>query len=180
MTDIITRLRERAPELANEIIAHIDELNERIRNQHGTMDKAASIMLEATLSEDGIDSELADECIDQIRGLFTEIGKTTVEHYQGLIYAKVAEIAGIPPDDEFNIMDELDKLGEPSLGLKWAMSVLWAEGKPGSKWGGSMTTGTGCGCCGDQQSFPPGTTWQQALRVIVEHEAAIAAGAVKA
>ncbi|WP_426106309.1 hypothetical protein [Massilia sp. TSP1-1-2] len=109
MTDIINRLRTCAAPFADEIAAHIEELEQRVRDQHATMDKAASIMLEAIVSEDGIDAELADACIDRIRGMFAEVGKTTVEHYQGLIYAKVAELAGIPPHDEFDIMAELDK-----------------------------------------------------------------------
>lgn len=111
MSDIIQQLRESKAPFSDQIIDHIEHLEERLRHQHVVLDKAASIMVEATTTEDGIDPEQADACVDQIRGLFTEIGETTVEHYMGLIYAKVGQLAGIPPDDEFDVMAELDKLG---------------------------------------------------------------------
>jgi hypothetical protein len=185
MSDIIERLRERAPDLADEVIAHVTELNERMQNQHTIMDKAASIMVEATVSEDGIDAEAADACVDLIRGMFGEVGKTTIEHYQGLLYAKVGQLAGIPPDDEFDIMAELEKLGEAAAASKragaylgWAKSVLWREGDEDSN--PRITIDTGCGCCGDYQGFPAGTGFTDALDVILAHEAAATAPAAAA
>lgn len=110
MTNLIEQLRAGHFPAATEIIFHLEQAEERSRLQQSIMDKAASILLEGTVSEGGIDPVQADACIDQIRGIFNDIGQTTVEHNLGLVYAKVAEIAGIPPDDEFNILAVLDTL----------------------------------------------------------------------
>lgn len=110
MTNLIELLRAGHLPPAAEIILHLEQAEERNRLQQSIMDKAASILLEGTVSEDGIDPVQADACIDQIRGIFNDIGKTTVEHNLGLIYAKVAEIAGMPADDEFNIWAVLDTM----------------------------------------------------------------------
>lgn len=110
MTNLIEQLRAGHFPPATEIILHMEQAEERSRLQQSIMDKAASILLEGTVSEDGIDPVQADACIDQIRGIFNDIGQTTVEHNLGLVYAKVAEIAGIPPEDEFNILAVLDTL----------------------------------------------------------------------
>lgn len=114
MTNLIDLLRAGHLPPTTEIILHLEQVEERNRLQQSIMDKAASILLEGTVSEDGIDPVQADACIDQIRGIFNDIGKTTVEHNLGLIYAKVAEIAGIPPNDEFNILAVLDTM-QPRL-----------------------------------------------------------------
>lgn len=169
MNSIIQQLRtgDQPPPL--EIADYIEGLEKRIRDQHATMDKAASIMLEGVVSEDGIDSEQADACIDQIRGMFAEVGKTTVEHYQGLIYAKVAQIAGLSEHDEFDIMAELDKIGgglaasaAHAARSAWAASVLWEEqANP------RLHVSVGCGCCGSRVPFPAGATWEQAVDQVI-------------
>lgn len=121
MNKLIEQLRAGHLPPAAEIILHLEQADERNRLQQSIMDKAASILLEGTVSEDGIDPAQADACIDQIRGIFNDIGQTTVEHNLGLVYAKVAEIAGIPPDDEFNILTVLDTL-QPGPGTDEALA----------------------------------------------------------
>jgi len=68
------------------------------------LDKAASILNDATLSEDGIDGDEALSLIHAIREAYATIGKTTTEQTNDVLFETLRELAGIPEDDEFTLL----------------------------------------------------------------------------
>lgn len=176
MNDFIEQLRASADPLAAEAVTHIAALNDRINSQQAIMDRAASIMVEATVSDDGIDSGQADECVDAIRGKFAEVGKTTAEHYLEKLYNRIGAAAGIAAGDEFDplvVMDHIRTVlaaqSKNARYLEWALSIVWSPKEA------CMQLSTGCGGCGDSRTFPPGTNWMEALDTIILESAAAAA-----
>ncbi|ATQ79265.1 hypothetical protein CR152_32330 (plasmid) [Massilia violaceinigra] len=129
---MITRLRLANDPTANAAADHIAALTERIASQQTVMDRAASMLVEAIASSNGIDEAQAEACISSIRGQLAEVGKTTAEQYLELICDRVAATAGIGPHIGFNPLTALDQIRvvlhaqrRNAERLEWAMSVLW-------------------------------------------------------
>ena len=133
MNDLIARLRLANDSTADAAADHIAALSERVAMQQTVMDSAASILVEAIASSDGINEEQGEACISSIRGQLTEVGKTTAEQYLELICDRVAATAGIGLHIAFNPLTALDQIRvilhaqqRNAERLEWAMSVLWA------------------------------------------------------
>lgn len=89
------------------------------------LDKAASLLTEAALSEDGGDGDQMLECVASIRGTFSDIGKTTLECQFEALYEKIRIAGGIPEGDEFSatsVLDELASIEGKNRGLVDALS----------------------------------------------------------
>lgn len=89
------------------------------------LDKAASLLTEAALSEDGGDADQMLECVASIRGTFADIGKTTLECQFETLYEKIRIAGGIPEGDEFSatsVLDELASIEGKNRGLVDALS----------------------------------------------------------
>lgn len=132
MNDLITRLRLTNDPTANAAADHIATLTELVASQQAVMDRAASVLVEAIVSSNGIDEAQAEACIASIRGQLADTGKTTAEHYLELICDRIAATAGIGPQMEFNPLTALDQIRivlhaqqRNAERLEWAMSVLW-------------------------------------------------------
>ncbi|MCE3606408.1 hypothetical protein LXA47_22780, partial [Massilia sp. P8910] len=97
MNDLIARLRLANDPTADAAADHIAALSERVAIQQTVMDRAASILVEAIASADGINEAQAEACVGSIRGQLAEVGKTTAEQYLELICDRVAATAGIGP-----------------------------------------------------------------------------------
>jgi len=111
MNDLIAQLRAATSlPLSAEAADRIESLQARVAAQQTIMDKAASIMVEAILSDDGIDTGHADECVDAIRTSLGEVGKTTAEQMVERLYTRIAAAAGLPPDSEFDPVHVLDQM----------------------------------------------------------------------
>ncbi|MDQ1835332.1 MULTISPECIES: hypothetical protein [Massilia] len=140
MNDLITRLRLANDPTADVAADHIATLSERVAIQQTIMDSAASILVEAIASSNGIDEAQAEACIASIRGKLADIGKTTAEHYLELICDRIAATAGIGPQMEFNPLTALDQIRivlhaqrRTAERLEWAMSVLWTPADSANK-----------------------------------------------
>ncbi|WP_211440940.1 hypothetical protein [Collimonas humicola] len=99
------------------------------------LDKAASLLTEACLSEDGIDGDQAMKCVEAIRGKFAEIGKTTVESEFDKVIEMIRVAGGVPEGDEFSVsavLKELAGRGQQSAPLCYVRAtkdgeICWAE-----------------------------------------------------
>lgn len=167
MTDQTTATASYPPAAAD----HITQLEKRITDQQAIMDRASSIMLEACLSEDGIDEVAAEQCMDAIRGAFAEAGKTTTEQYLQDIYDRIGAAAGFAPNTEFNPLHVIDQmrtviavqsrngaLVELLLGYTWV---------PGSETQGPRLLVSPAGEPAAYRDFPIGTHWPEALQAIM-------------
>ena len=132
MTEIVDRLRLSSNPLVSQAALEIECLKDQITAQQTIMDRAAGILLEATVTEDGIDVAQAEVCIDSIRGKLAETGKTTAEQFMDLLYTRIGAAAGYPPGSEFNPLAVLDAMRvtmnaqqRNAERLEWAVSVLW-------------------------------------------------------
>lgn len=74
------------------------------------LDKAASLMTEAALSEDGADPDQMLDCVASIRGTFADIGKTTLEAQFENLWEQIRVAAGFAPDDEFSLSKAVARL----------------------------------------------------------------------
>ncbi|MCY0916504.1 hypothetical protein [Massilia antarctica] len=140
MNDLITRLRLANDPTADAAADHIAALSGRVAIQQTVMDRAASILVEAIASTDGINEAQAEACVSSIRGQLAAVGKTTAERYLELICDRVAATAGIGPHIAFNPLTTLDQIRvilhaqqRNAERLEWAMSVLWTPADSVSK-----------------------------------------------
>ncbi|MDQ1817192.1 hypothetical protein RBA41_28200 [Massilia sp. CCM 9210] len=133
MNDLIAQLRLANDPTADAAADHITTLTERVAAQQTVMDRAASILVEAIESVDGVNAPQAETCISSIHGQLADAGRTTAEQYLERICERIGATAGIPPYTEFNPLTVLDQIRvvlhaqqRNAERLDWAMSVLWA------------------------------------------------------
>lgn len=167
MTDLIQRLRSAGDALASEAADNIERLGKRAVDQQTIMDKASSIMLEAILSDDGIDEGAADACMDAISGNLEEVGRTTTETYLQRIYDRISAAAGFSPGTEFNPLHVIDQMrltiaAQSRNGqlLEWALGRIWM---PGSETVHPTLLVSRLGDLAELRTFAPGTGWSEAL-----------------
>ncbi|MDQ1835485.1 hypothetical protein [Massilia scottii] len=68
MNDLIAQLRLANDPTADAAADHITTLTERVAAQQTVMDRAASILVEAIESVDGVNAPQAEACISSIHG----------------------------------------------------------------------------------------------------------------
>lgn len=107
---LIARLRAGTTDNPQEIADLIEAQVQRITKQQTIMDKCASTLVEAIVTEDGIDSTEAEACIEAVRGALEEVGKTTTEQMLDTIYGRIGAAAGLAPNTEFNPLHVLDQM----------------------------------------------------------------------
>jgi hypothetical protein len=151
-----------------------------IERQQLLMDKAASLLVEACESEDGVDTAQAEACIGAIRGAFNDVGKTTAENYLDQLFTRIGAAAGLPPHTEFNPLAVLDQMraviavqGRNGAYLEWALDRLWHIGPDMCRLQVSSVGSRNH----RYRVFPRHTQWNQALDCVMSEEAAAAAGA---
>jgi hypothetical protein len=145
----------------------IAQLNATIADQQAIMDKAASIIAEGLHSEDGIDEEAGNQCIEAIRDHFKSIEKTTVESMVETLFERIGAAAGFPSGTEFNPLHVIDQMritivAQAKIGkyLERALKGIWRPGEGDTP---AALTLSEAGAPPDVQYFPPETTWLQAL-----------------
>ncbi|NHZ65870.1 hypothetical protein [Massilia genomosp. 1] len=172
MNDLIARLRLANDPTADAAADHIAALSERVAIQQTIMNRAASILVEAIASTDGINEAQAEACVGSIRGQLAKVGKTTAEHYLELICDRVAATAGIGPNIAFNPLTALDQVRvvlhaqqRNAERLEWAMSVLWAPADSANTPHLVVRTK---GTRAIIRKFPSGTTWLNAVDQLLD------------
>lgn len=173
MTTLTTETNATATEtFSPEATAYIAQLEKRIADQQKIMDRASSIMLEAVLSDDGIDPDAADKCMDAIRGAFTEVGKTTTEQYLQDIYDRIGAAAGFASNTEFNPLHVIDQMrtviavqSRNGALVEWQLRSTWV---PGSKTKRPRMLVSRAGKRQAYRYFPIGTDWLTALQAIMK------------
>ncbi|NIA00834.1 hypothetical protein [Massilia sp. CCM 8734] len=172
MNDLITRLRLANDPTADAAANHIAALSERVAIQQTVMDRAASILVEAIASTDGINEAQAEACVGSIRGQLAEVGQTTAEEHLENLCARIGAAAGIAPHIEFNPLAVLDHMRivlhaqqRNADRLSWAVSVLWKPADPGRN--PTMVVRTK-GTRAVLRTFAPGATWLDALDEILD------------
>jgi hypothetical protein len=165
-----------------EAAAYIAALEQQIANQadyikrqQTIMDRAASIMLEACLSDDGIDTEAADQCMDATRNVFKEVGKTTTEQLLQTLYDHICAAAGFPPGTECDPLHVLHQMrttmavqaGNAAC-LEALLKLVWTPGtdKEAPRLQVSLASEPIA-----YRSFPIGTQWPEALQAIMSKPA---------
>ena len=103
MSELVAQLRAHNLPLTLQAAAMIE-------SQQILLDKSASTLLEAVMSDDGVDSTIADELIAAIREGLGSVGKTTTEEMLERLYNLVGSAAGLPPHAEFDPKHVLDQM----------------------------------------------------------------------
>ncbi len=146
-------------------------LQARIAAQQILLDRAAGIIVEALVSDDGINKAQANACVDAIRGGLAEVGKTTVEHNFERLCNRIASVAGLRMGEEFNPLSVLDLMAATisaqarnAARLALLIPLVWHDGKAGRRpW---LKIGRGGGNK-SMRFFPPGTTWLEAIDTVL-------------
>ena len=110
MSELVAQLRDHNHHLTLEAAALIESLQARTERQQILLDKSASTLFEAVMSDDGIDSTIADELIEAILEDLGSVGKTTTEEMLERLYSLIGSAAGLPPSSEFDPKHVLDQM----------------------------------------------------------------------
>lgn len=153
----------------------IAALKQVIAQQQTIMDHAASIMLEACLSDDGIDADKADQCLDAIRGKFKALGRNTSEDFLQILCDWIGAAAGFPPGTEFNPQQVLEQMGMTmavqSRNGQYLELLLESTWKPGTETTGPRLLTSPAGEPAQYRDFPIGTGWPDALQAVLSERA---------
>lgn len=89
---------------------HTKQAADLIESQQKIMDKCATTLVEAIVSEDGIDTTEAEACVDAVRASFGTIGKTSTEQMLENLYGRIGAAAGFPAGTEFDPFYIIDQM----------------------------------------------------------------------
>lgn len=181
MNDIVAQLRDsNALPLAAVAADLIESLRARIISHETLLDRCAATLAEAILTEDGIDSTRADECIDAIRARFGEVGKTTHEEMVQTLYDLIGNAAGLPANTEFDPKHILSEMracitiqSKNGAYLEHLLPLVYSRAAGGEMRLLASTPGEAT----RYLTFPEGTQWPVALDIAMRGGQPASAGA---